>query len=221
MHGANEAAGLRRMRFGSAWVALLIALGLAPLGGCRSPAPPPLEGTLRELRRAIERGDARTLHALQTSASRAAQSEEDVRELLELHRDELLELAKRLDGREAIVEARLIYDGDEVGLVYESGAYRLNGAILGSVSLSDPESLVLALRRALIARDLRALLRILTDERRAALLGQLDLLTDETKDRVELDVETLGKSATIRLPSGAVLMLEREDDEWRLHDIRF
>lgn len=200
--------------FGPALIAILTA-------ACGVSAPPPLEGAVRDLQRAIESQDAEALYRLQTSASRAERSEEALAELLSLHHEELKQLSKRLDPRTASVEARLAFEGEEVGLIYEAGDYRLNGAILGSVSLSDPESLVLALRRALAARDLKAILRLLTDERRAAILAQLDALIDGSGDRIGLEVEAIDTSAKVRLPSGAVLLLEREDGEWRLHDLRF
>lgn len=192
----------------------------ALMAACASSAPPPLEDAVSAFHRAVERGDAEALYKLQTSAGRAARTQEEIAELLTLHREELQQIARRLQHQQAKVEARLIIDGETLSLVYEGGDYKLSGAILGGVSLSDPASLTLALRRALMARDLNALLRLLTNERRAAVLAQINALAEESTDPLEMDIEVLDKNATVKLPSGVVLLLEYEDGEWRLFDLR-
>lgn len=197
---------------------LYLGLGLS---GCASSAPPPLDNAVRELHRAIERGDAGAVNKLLTSAGRSERSEEELAALLALHREELLQIARRLESQTPVVEAHLRIAGEEIGFIYEGGGYRLNGAAIGGLSLKDPESLVLALRRAIGARDLKALLRLLTHERRMLLLAQLDGLAEAGKDPLDLEVDAAKTSATVRLPSGALLQLKYENGEWRLFELRF
>lgn len=195
-----------------------LVLGLA-LPAC-APKTPPTGATLEAVRRAMAEGDGAALHALGTSETQALYTEEELATLVAENRAELAQMADALGDAEGRLSVELRYEGGErVVLRYEDGAYRLDGALLAGTSLGSPEEAVLALRVALERRSLPGVLRVLTTERRRALLGEIDALVDGAADPLDFDVRINGDRATVRLPTRLVIILERESDEWRVVDI--
>jgi hypothetical protein len=208
---------MRRRRHERAWVMIVGLLGLI---ACGHGAPPPAEATLDAIRRAMMEGDAEALYALSTSETKAVHGPDGVAELVAAGRDELRQTARALETAQGQLEVTLRFpDGDPVAMVIEDGSYRLHGAILGGASLGSPEEAVLALRAALERRSLQGVLRVLTTERRRAILAEMDALSESARDPLDFDMKITGDKAVVRLPGRTVIFLERESDEWRIVDV--
>jgi hypothetical protein len=208
---------MRRRRHERVWVMLV---GLLEITACGHGAPPPADATLDAVRRAMMEGDAEALFALSTSETKAVHGLDGVTDLVAEGRDELRQTAHALEKVAVQMEVTLRFeDGDPVALVVEDGAYRLHGAMLGGASLGSPEDAVLALRAALERRSLQGVLRVLTTERRRAILTEMDALSESARDPLDYDVKITGDKAVVRLPGRTMIFLERESDEWRIVDV--
>jgi hypothetical protein len=208
------------MRRSVGWTVIWSVAGLLWVAACGHRPPPAATGTLELVRNALAEGDADALYALASSETKAVYGVEGVREMVAESRDELREAARLLEKAPLQMEVALHFeDGGPVAMIFEDGAFRLDGAILGGTSLSSPEGAVLALRAALERRSLPGLLRALTTERRRALLAEMDALAEAARDPLDYDVKITGDKAVVRLPGRTVVFLERESDEWRVVDV--
>lgn len=136
---------------------------------------------------------------------------------------EIADLCQHLARTDAELDARArveLADGEIVVLVLEDGAWRVAGGLLDARALATPEEVVQELHRALRRRDLSALLALLARERRAVWAATLDRTLAATSDPLDLDVEIQGDEAVVRLTGGGELRLRREDDGWKIWDVR-
>ncbi|MDD9971468.1 MAG: hypothetical protein OXR73_34825 [Myxococcales bacterium] len=171
---------------------------------------------------AIERLDPKGVYASMHSRARADTSFPDFARAFADNQAELLELASLLRTRDIEVRACAeveLSDGELVTLVLEQGGWRLSGAFLDGRALATPRDTVVALHRALLRRDLSALLRILTSERRAGWLAALGRSLDASADPLDLRIEVQGERATATAPDGTRIHLRRESGTWHLADI--
>jgi hypothetical protein len=144
-------------------------------------------------------------------------------ELCAQNHAETLELATELEhGRDhppARAELELD-DGEQVQLVLQRGRWRLAGGMLDAQSLATPLDAVAALHRALLRQSLPALLRVLSQQRRAAWAAALDKTLSQTSDPLGLQVEIHDDDATVRLHEGGEIHLKREAGTWHVWDVK-
>jgi hypothetical protein len=199
----------------------LFGLGLAACGGASRAVADPA-ATVRAFAEASRAGDVEAVYALLDEATRARLGLDELRASFEESPDEARAAAERLAEPSAQPTTRAAVElasGEALALVLEDGGFRLAGGFLDAVSPATPEDAVAALRHALLRRSLPALLRILSRDTRADLEAEMDRLLDATGDELDLEVETAGDRATIRLGDGRVLELAREAGEWRVVDV--
>jgi hypothetical protein len=139
------------------------------------------------------------------------------------NRAELQQLGARLAQSSARPAAHAQLDlegGEHVVLVLEDGRWRMQGGILDAQALSTPLDAVLELRRALQRQSLPSLLRVLSQERRAAWLAAFDKSVQQTSDPLDLRVEVHDDTAVVHLSGGGEIHLKREAGQWRVWDVR-
>jgi hypothetical protein len=129
------------------------------------------------------------------------------------------QLAQSAIAARATAELEL-EDGERVVLVLEAGQWRVQGGVFDAQALSTPIDAVLELRRALQRQSLPSLLRVLSQERRAAWLAAFDKSVQQTRDALDLRVEVNGDQATVHLPLGGEIHLKREAGQWHVWDVR-
>jgi hypothetical protein len=200
---------------------LLLLAGF--VSGCRANGVvPPPEAAVATYLAAIERGDARALHALFDDESRRALSLDDAARLLVEQRSELREHGQALAtrGRLATTRAEVRFqDGEVVGLALEGGEFRVEGAAgLPAVARSPAQALG-QLRAVLARRSYSGLLRVLSPATRAALEGELRSLVEGLREPGALPIDVAGDHATVVVPGGHKVKLRREDGAWHVDDL--
>lgn len=201
---------------------------LVTLSGCAgSAAVAEPEATLRAFVDASRRGDTAAAYALLDEGTRARVSLADFEAAREANREELDAAVGALAQRDAEgalgIDAQSevpLGEGDPVLLHLEQGVYRLDGGFLTLVAPRTPEAAVLALRQALRAGSLPLLLRVLSRRTRAEVEAELAELLALTDDALEIETDSTGDRATIRLGTDRAIDLVREGGEWRVDDIR-
>ena len=126
-------------------------------------------------------------------------------------------------------------NGQSVLLVYEAGAWRVDGSAIDLYSQATPESAVLAFVRAFENRRYDVLLRFVPDAERSGLDAEhLRKAWEEGEQRAELErltqalraalptaqFEVLGERATMAYGAGGTVELVREHGLWKLEDLK-
>lgn len=117
-------------------------------------------------------------------------------------------------------------DGSAVLLVREGNAWRLESALLSALRTGQPRETVQLFAQALAARDYDALLRVLTERRRAAVSKAVDDMARSLTRHLQggaSTIEMLGDDrAALRWDDGDVryeLLLHQEGGQWRIDDV--
>jgi hypothetical protein len=119
-------------------------------------------------------------------------------------------------------------------LVYEDGAWKVDGSSVDLYGQATPERAVFAFVRAYDNRRFDVLLRFVPDAQRGGLSAQVleKAWTGEQKEEVERLVsalkaalptarfELLGERATMAYGSGGTLELVRENGAWKVEDLK-
>lgn len=209
----------------TALLAATAAVGL--FGGCAARAPAAPEGPDRAVLayvRAVRAGDARAAYALLDADTRAGMPYERFARLMRENRAELQAQADALaqEVRQGVTpRARAqLPEGGSVVLVREGAGWRIEAGVAEVPSLATPRDAVLALRRALLRRDLHALERVLSRGTRAELEADIERFLDETADELDLEYEVRGNRARVLTTDGREIQLVREAGEWRVVDVQ-
>lgn len=212
----------RRVTWGSRLVASVGLSGLAL--ACAGPRMPPPEEAAAAYARAVEAGDAATLHQMLTSQARENLTQEEVSAELEKNAVEHKVRATEFSGGQTLeinAEATLFLEGGEdVVLSLEAGGFALSSV---SVLPARPNSPELAMRQfamAVAARNYERISGALSAQGQRQ-LSEVFASLDEELGALDLAViDVRGDSAVVTFPSGLILLLVRESGIWRIEELR-
>lgn len=219
------------MRSMSRHASSMALLGLLLVWGAFGCSPAHPEDLLRDYIEAVRDRDADEVYHLLDVAMRRGMSEEEFRAYFEENYPEILDQADTMEAqltRQALrVTATLpTHRGDQtITLAQREDAWYFNAAVPTSIAAEGPEATLQALVRALEARDLNALLTLMTRERREVIEAEVDIVIASLRQLLsEPDLSTrmvvADDIATVRLPWGLRLTLHLDRGAWRLHDLQ-
>ncbi|MEM6957122.1 MAG: hypothetical protein AAF411_31095 [Myxococcota bacterium] len=211
-----------RSAFRGPGLRLLALVVLSACGTTRVPGP---EDAVRRYQAAVRSGDARSAYETLDERTQREVSFEAFRADFEGNADELRTQADAID--EALREERLrsraevpLSRNEVAVLTLDEGQWRLVGGVLDAPALLTPMDAVLALRHALLRRDMNGLMRVLARATRSELEADLQRMVQATEDLLDLQVDEEGDRARVRTTAGPTLVLRREASEWRIVDIQ-
>ncbi len=188
---------------------------------CSGPQIPDPKLAAKSWNEALQRGDASAVHALLSESARQAWGREGVQRVLARERKELLAIASAATAANAQLEtsARVSYgDGHAASVVLEDGEFRVAAAAALPARAATPEAALQELREVLARRSFAGLLRVLTADAGSTLDSHLTSVVAALADPGAADIQIDGRRATVRLPGGHTVKLEREDGAWRVRD---
>ena len=200
-------------------ISLVTAMGCA--GGSAARVPDP-GATADRFARALTAGQAEQAYALLHPELRRQVDLQTFKQQFAHNRAELAELAaalQRAEGRARANASVELASAEQVTLVLEEGQWKIADGILDAHSLASPEQTVAALHRSLRRRSLPGLLRLLSQERRAAFAAALERSLQGTADPLDLTVEVRGDEAVVHTSAGGKIHLRRQAGQWRVHDV--
>ena len=209
--------------------AALLAIPLA-FSACASAGHAPGSSphdTLLALQSAASRNDTTALYALLPERSRDSESLEHFRTRLQTEQTELGALRDDLshaesEHRQAAVEVPL-RGGNSVAVVEDREGWRLSEPGFGPASTPNAIDAARALRAALVAQSLPAILQILSARARGAIQAEISALTDALGDPAGLahtSTSDAGQRMEIHLRDGRTLVMVREGANWRVDDVQ-
>lgn len=187
---------------------------------------------------ALREGRAADAYALLSDDAKKSIPFESFQKILRDNPDEVRELSQSLDRRSGpprVTATVTAPNGQSVLLVYEAGAWRVDGSAIDLYSQATPESAVLAFVRAFENRRYDVLLRFVPDAERSGLDAEhLRKAWEEGEQRAELErltqalraalptaqFEVLGERATMAYGAGGTVELVREHGLWKLEDLK-
>jgi microcystin degradation protein MlrC len=172
--------------------------------------------------RAATEGDAAALYALLPASHRARESLEAFRARMAADREELRAFGALVRDTRAHRGPRTsvaVTQGPPVAVVEEVGGWALVSAALGAPSGATTADALRALHAALTQRSLGALLEVLSARTRGGLEAELAALADATRNPAALELSTTPFLANVRLPDGRVLVLVKENGQWRVDNL--
>jgi hypothetical protein len=215
---------MRRALLGAA-----LCAGLAGCAGAGAPDGPPATTGVARYVDALRADDARAAYALLADEVRAQVPFEAFatawKQAATERRAQARALEERLQrsgglGERAAVRYR---DGKRVHLARGAGGWLLESALVSQAHAGRPRDAVTMLADALTDRSYRGLLAALTSERRDAIAAQVDDFLSSLQAHRNDPIERIGEDrAELRWDSGDQsyrIVLRREGDEWRVHDL--
>jgi len=139
-------------------------------------------------------------------------------------RDTRRELARRgqaLGSEHAAIRTVAVVrfvDGEEAELVVQDGELKVNAAAALPAGASTPAQALVELRQALARRSYAGLTRVMTDEARSSLEGDMRSLVSGLEHPETLNVKATGDTAVVQVPGGHWVKLRREAGVWRVED---
>jgi hypothetical protein len=198
----------------------IVCLAALVVSCASAPAPVPAPSrTVERFVRAVKRDDGPSAYELLAGEVRGTVSRERFEKLWSENREEMLELADKLEriAGEPVARARQPLAGEETTvLVLEEGRWYVEGGVLDALAMRTPLDAVAAFRRALLRRDLSGLLRVLSRSHRVAWETAFDAAIDQTGDPLDLEVEIKGDRATVRTTGGGAIHLLLEGGRWKV-----
>jgi hypothetical protein len=172
--------------------------------------------------RAATEGDAVALYALLPASHRARESLEAFRARMQADREELRAFGALVRDTRVHRGPRTtvaVTHGPPVTVVEEAGGWALVSAALGTPSGATTTDTLRAFHTALVQRSLGALLEVLSARTRGGLEAELTALAEATRDPSGLELSSTPFLANVRLPDGRVLVLVKENGQWRVDNI--
>jgi len=170
---------------------------------------------------AAQRGDARAIYALLTPDGQRALGPAGTRRLVQESRGELVRGARAIQSDAATVEASAearFTDGESATLVLENGAFRVDATSLLPARPRTPSQALSGLRRALSRRSYPALMALLASDAHGAVESDVSSLVQGLEHPETLDIQIVGDTAEVELPTGHLIKLKREAGIWRVLD---
>jgi hypothetical protein len=221
-------------------VLLSLALAVLPaLVSCASGAgggSP--EATLSAYGRAVQRGQLSEAYALLSEDAKKTIPFEQFKRMIQENPEQAQELVRALDRPQAgpaRVTAKVTgAEGEPLLLVYEGGAWRVDGSAIDLYSQATPESAAIAFVRGVENKRYDVLLRFVPDGQREG-LNEATLRTawegEQKPDMARLiealkaalpgaRFEVVGERATLAYGAGGTLELVREHGAWKVEELK-
>lgn len=196
-------------------------VALAGAIGCGSAATPEPRVAVTELAQAVQRRDARAVHAALDESSRRNVTVAEIAVLLERDGAEIEQQLRARASVQATPSVRasvVLPEGEQVDLSQAEGGYFVDETSgLMAVAVTPREAL-LGLRRALSQPDYALLLQLLSSDVRQAVESQRQALVQALADVEVLDVVVQGDRAVVNTADGHRVELELESGVWRVRD---
>lgn len=206
---------------------IALALALAACGGARGPSTPAADG-VRAYLAALRANDPRAAYSLLSSDVRKQLSYDEF--VLQWKQSELERrwqakaLEETLEGNPDVGERALISfsDGKLVQLEREGKTWRLESELVSRSRAKRPRDAIRLFADAIAARDVGAVLGVLTKRRRDGLSRQIEGFITGIQKHASGPLDEFGDRAELRWDQNGVryrIVLRKEDDEWRVDDI--
>lgn len=195
----------------------------AVLVGCAGESLPDPRGAAQAYAEAAQRGDDAAIYAMLSSESQSTYGRAGTKKLVKDAKAELAASGKALASPSSQIEARATVrftDGEDAVLAIEDGDFRVTAALALPSGARTPAQALGELRAALARRSYAALMQVLSAETRAAVERDLAALVKGLEHPDSLDIRVDGDKATVTLPGGHSVSLEREEGVWRVEDFR-
>ncbi|MES1174269.1 MAG: hypothetical protein ABUL62_08055 [Myxococcales bacterium] len=221
-------------------LAALAVLPLLPLlvacaTGSNAGSP---EATLSAYSRAVQRGQLADAYALLSEDAKKTIPFEQFKRMIQENPEQAQELVRALDRPQAgpaRVTARVTgADGEPLLLVFENGAWRVDGSAIDLYSQATPEAAALSFVRGVENKRYDLLLRFVPDGQReglnestlrAAWEGEqkqdMARLIDALKAALPgARFEVVGERATLAYGAGGTIELVREHGAWKVEELK-
>ncbi|HEY3234718.1 MAG TPA: hypothetical protein VGJ84_08370 [Polyangiaceae bacterium] len=226
------------MWFGTCSRQLSSALWLAALVSCssQSEARGPRDA-LQAYAAALQRRDLDTAYRLLSSEAKKSIPFDAFQRMVTENPEEVRDIIAALSrpaGPPRVTALITTPDGQTLLLVYEDGAWKVDGAAIDLYSQATPRAAVAAFVRALDNRRYDILMRFVPESKREGLNAQKLKNSFEGEQREEMDkltqalkaalptaeVELLGDRATMAYGAGGTVELVREHGLWKVEDFQ-
>jgi superfamily I DNA/RNA helicase len=216
----------------------LALLALPLLLACAGPSPGDPEGVLSAYARAVQRGHLAEAYDLLSDDAKKTIPFEQFKRIIQENPEQAQELVRALDRPQsgpARVTAKVTgADGEPLLLVYESGAWRVDGSAIDLYSQATPEAAAVAFVRAVDNKRYDVLLRFVPDSQRDG-LGEAQLRAawegEQKQDMTRLTealkaalptarFEVVGERATLAYGAGGTIELLREHGAWKVEELK-
>ena len=213
--------------------AVLLALGT----GCATTQPMSPQEALEAYATALDEGRTRDAYALLSAEAKKEIPYESFQRIIRENPDEVDEIARALRTPAspprvtAVVRAP---SGESLLLVYEGGAWRVDGSAIDLYGQETPEQALRAFVRAFHNRRYDVLLRFVPDAEKEGLGVEELKLAWEGEERAELErlvaavesalptarMEVTGDRATMAFGASGTVELLRERGAWKVEDLK-
>jgi hypothetical protein len=195
------------------------------------------EGALDAYSRALREGRPKDAYALLSTDAKKDIPYETFQRILKENPDEVKELARSLETRAApprVTAVVTAQTGESLLLVYEDGAWRVDGSAIDLYGQSSPEATLRSFVRAFKNRRYDVLLRFVPESEREGLGVEELKRAWEGEERKELEalvsaveaglatakLEVTGDRATMAFGAGGSVELVRERGIWKVEDLQ-
>jgi len=219
---------------------LSLFLGVAPvLVGCASGSntgnP---ESVLAAYARAVQRGQLAEAYALLSDDAKKTIPFDQFKRMIQENPEQAQELIRALDrpsSGPARITARVTgADGEPLLLVYENGAWRVDGSAIDLYSQAAPESAALSFVRAVENKRYDLLLNFVPDSQREGLTEATLRAAWEGEQKQDMArliealkaalpsarFEIVGERATLAYGAGGTIELVREHAAWKVEELK-
>ena len=226
-----------RPRFSSVALALLVTLPVTVgcAAGSNTGSP---ESVLSAYSRAIERGQLAEAYALLSEDAKKTIPFEQFKRMIQENPEQARELIRALDrpreGHARVTAQVTAADGEPLLLVYENGAWRVDGSAIDLYSQASPESAARAFVRAVENKRYDLLLRFVPDNQREGLTEASLRAAWEGEQKQDMArlvealkaalpaarFEVVGDRATLAYGAGGTIELVREHAAWKVEELK-
>jgi len=226
-----------RPRFSSVALALLVTLPVTVGCAAGSSTGSP-ESVLSAYSRAIERGQLAEAYALLSEDAKKTIPFEQFKRMIQENPEQARELIRALDrpreGHARVTAQVTAADGEPLLLVYENGAWRVDGSAIDLYSQASPESAARAFVRAVENKRYDLLLRFVPDNQREGLTEASLRAAWEGEQKQDMArlvealkaalpaarFEVVGDRATLAYGAGGTIELVREHAAWKVEELK-
>jgi len=216
----------------------LALLAFPLLFACAGPSTGNPEAVLSAYSQAVQRGHLAEAYALLSEDAKKSIPFEQFKRIIQENSETAQELVRALDrprsGPPRVTAKVTGADGEPLLLVYESGAWRVDGSAIDLYSQATPEAAAVAFVRAVENKRYDVLLRFVPDgqreglaepQLRAAWEGEqkqdMARLTDALKAALPTArFEVVGERATLAYGAGGTIELVREHGAWKVEELK-
>jgi len=215
-------------------VGIVLAIGATLIGAACAPAATRPQDVLAAYSRALSAGRHDEAYRLMSEEFRRQVTLEEFRRAMRENPAEVRETVTALSraSDEATITARVRYGmGDELALVIERGAWRIDSPVLDFYSQRTPRDALRAFVRAMEYQRYDVILRFVPGEyRRSMTVQQIRAMFEGEQRtrtlallqnlRAHLDepIEVTGDRASMQYAEGYTVLFVREDGLWRIED---